>query len=257
MHITLMFSILFQIDRTKKPLAKFPDDHRPKSESTAIDKQLIENGRMVPDRSTKPVFDGTSVLTDEERSRIHAETAALLEKSKQEKELRERQQEEQREKLKWEKLAQEQKAKEELEEKENREKLRQAKDDEGREQEEQASKEQEEKEAQERTRKAMAEGKKTNKTEPETTNARKPELDKIALEEKEKGTRTPEMQRQVLGDVSSVSATGVSVSSKVSKPEVHLPLKEGRTLLWLGFVIWHPVAYNRIQPVQKYSTTTH
>ncbi|XP_006030470.1 ubiquitin carboxyl-terminal hydrolase 8 isoform X2 [Alligator sinensis] len=203
-----------EIDRTKKPLAKFPDDHRPKSESTAIDKQLIENGRMVPDRSTKPVFDGTSVLTDEERSRIHAETAALLEKSKQEKELRERQQEEQREKLKWEKLAQEQKAKEELEEKENREKLQQAKDDEGREQEEQASKEQEEKEAQERTRKAMAEGKKTNKTEPETTNAKKPELDKIALEEKEKGTRTPEMQRQVLGDVSSVSATGVSVSSK-------------------------------------------
>ncbi|XP_019359688.1 PREDICTED: ubiquitin carboxyl-terminal hydrolase 8 isoform X2 [Gavialis gangeticus] len=203
-----------EIDRTKKPLAKFPDDHRPKSESTAIDKQPIENGRMVPDRSTKPVFDGTPVLTDEERSCIHAETTALLEKSKREKELRERRQEEQREKLKWEKLEQEQKAKEELEEKEHREKLQQAKDDEGREQEEQANKEQKEKEAQERTRKAMAEGKKTNKTEPETTNAKKPELDKIALEEKEKGTRTPEMQRRVLGDVSPVSATGVSVSSK-------------------------------------------
>uniref|UniRef100_A0A8C3RQH2 Ubiquitin carboxyl-terminal hydrolase 8 n=1 Tax=Chelydra serpentina TaxID=8475 RepID=A0A8C3RQH2_CHESE len=175
-----------QIDRTKKPSAKFLDDvNSPKSEGTTLDKHPIQNGRMIPDRSTKPPFDAKTMLTEEEKSRIHAETASLLEKSKREKELRERQQEKQRDKLKLEK--------QEQEEKEHQEK------------------EQKEREEQERARKEVLEAKRQNKTEHENTAAKKPELDKVSAEEREKGTRTPEMQRRALGDT---SVTGVSVSSK-------------------------------------------
>lgn len=66
---------------------------------------------MVPDQSTKPVFDGKSVMMDEGNSHRHAETAVLLEKGKWEEGLQERQEEEQTEELKSEKLEQEQKAK--------------------------------------------------------------------------------------------------------------------------------------------------
>ncbi|XP_007066880.1 ubiquitin carboxyl-terminal hydrolase 8 isoform X1 [Chelonia mydas] len=194
-----------QIDRTKKPSAKFLDDvNSPKSEGTTLDKHPIQNGRMIPDRSTKPPFDAKAMLTEEEKSRIHAETASLLEKSKREKELRERQQEKQREKLKLEK--------QEQEEKENREKLQQAKEErERRLQEDQAIREQKEKEEQERARKEVLEAKRQNKTEHENTAAKNPELDKVSADEREKGIQTPEMQRRALGDT---SVTGVSVSSK-------------------------------------------
>ncbi|XP_073160133.1 ubiquitin carboxyl-terminal hydrolase 8 isoform X5 [Lepidochelys kempii] len=194
-----------QIDRTKKPSAKFLDDvNSPKSEATTLDKHPIQNGRMIPDRSTKPPFDAKAMLTEEEKSRIHAETASLLEKSKREKELRERQQEKQREKLKLEK--------QEQEEKENREKLQQAKEErERRLQEDQAIREQKEKEEQERARKEVLEAKRQNKTEHENTAAKNPELDKVSADEREKGIQTPEMQRRALGDT---SVTGVSVSSK-------------------------------------------
>ncbi|XP_024049660.1 ubiquitin carboxyl-terminal hydrolase 8 [Terrapene carolina triunguis] len=193
-----------QIDRTKKPSAKFldDDDNSPKSEGTTLDKHPIQNGRMIPDRSTKPPFEAKTMLTEEEKSRIHAETASMLEKSKREKELRERQQEKQRDKLKLEK--------QEQEEKEHREKLQQAKEErERRQEEDQAIRK--EKEEQERACKEVLEAKRQNKTEHENTAAKKPELDKVSAEEREKGTRTPEMQRRALGDT---SVTGVSVSSK-------------------------------------------
>lgn len=81
-----------QVDRTKKPAVKLPEDHRIKSENTD------QSGKVLPDRSTKPVFPSpTTMLTDEEKARIHEETT--LEKNKQEKELWERQQKEQKEKL--------------------------------------------------------------------------------------------------------------------------------------------------------------
>uniref|UniRef100_A0A8C0QIS5 Ubiquitin carboxyl-terminal hydrolase 8 n=1 Tax=Chelonoidis abingdonii TaxID=106734 RepID=A0A8C0QIS5_CHEAB len=209
-----------QIDRTKKPSATFLDDvNSPKSEGTTLDKHLIQNGRMIPDRSTKPPFDAKTMLTEEEKSRIHAETASMLEKSKREKELRERQQEKQREKLKLEK--------QEQEEKEHQKKLQQAKEErERRQEEDQAIKEQKEKEEQERARKEVLETKRQNKTEHENTDAKKPELEKVPVEEREKGTRTPEMQRRVLGDT---SVTGVSVSSKVSKQAVQQPQNENRS----------------------------
>ncbi|KFP28439.1 Ubiquitin carboxyl-terminal hydrolase 8 [Colius striatus] len=188
-----------EVDRTKKPSLKIPEDNRPKSQSTVSDTQTVENGRIVPDRSTKPLCEAKSVLTEEEKSRVHAETAALLEKNRREKELRERQQEEQRERLKREK--EEQKAKEEQKEKEHKEKPQQSKEDREQERDEQMKREQEEKE-QERARKEAMEAKKQNKNELESIGAKRTEIDKIAVEEREKGTRTPEMQRRALGEAS-------------------------------------------------------
>uniref|UniRef100_A0A8C4UEX5 Ubiquitin carboxyl-terminal hydrolase 8 n=1 Tax=Falco tinnunculus TaxID=100819 RepID=A0A8C4UEX5_FALTI len=191
-----------EVDRTKKPSLKIPDDNRPKSQGTVSDSQPVENGQIVPDRSTKPLRDAKSILTEEEKSRVHAETAALLEKNRREKQLRDKQQEEQREKLKRDKEEQEQKAKEEQKEKERKEKLQQSKEDrEQEEKDEQIKREQEEKE-QERARKEAIETKKQNKNELENVGAKRIEIDKISLEEREKGTRTPEMQRRVLGDTS-------------------------------------------------------
>ncbi|OPJ70525.1 ubiquitin carboxyl-terminal hydrolase 8 isoform B [Patagioenas fasciata monilis] len=200
-----------EVDRTKKPSLKIPDDNRPKSESTVSDSQPVENGRIVPDRSTKPLRDAKSLLTEEEKSRVHAETAALLEKNRREKELRERQQEEQKERLKREKEEQEQKAKEEQKEKEHKEKLQQSKEDrEQKERDEQIKREQEEKE-QERVHKEAIDAKKQSKNELESTGAKRIEIDKMSMEEREKGTRTPEMQRRALGDT---SQTFTAVSGK-------------------------------------------
>ncbi|KFV09476.1 Ubiquitin carboxyl-terminal hydrolase 8 [Pterocles gutturalis] len=196
-----------EVDRTKKPSLKILDDNRPKAASTVSDSQPVENGRIVPDRSTKPVRDANSVLTEEEKSRVHAETAALLEKNRREKELRDRQQQEQRERLKREKEEQEQKAKEEQKEKEHKEKLQQSKEDrEQKERDEQIKRDQEEKE-QERARKEAIEAKKQNKNEPERIGAKRTETDKISMEEREKGSRTPEMQRRTLGDTSPAFVT--------------------------------------------------
>ncbi|KFP66004.1 Ubiquitin carboxyl-terminal hydrolase 8 [Cariama cristata] len=191
-----------EVDRTKKPSLKIPDGNRPKSQSTVSDSQPVENGRIVPDRSTKPLRDAKNILTEEEKSLVHAETTALLEKNRREKELRERQQEEQKERLKREKEQQEQKAKEEQKEKEHKEKLQQSKEDrEQKERDEQIKREQEEKE-QERARKEAIEAKKQNKSELDSIGAKRIEIDKISTEEREKGTRTPEMQRRALGDAS-------------------------------------------------------
>ncbi|XP_075287767.1 ubiquitin carboxyl-terminal hydrolase 8 isoform X2 [Opisthocomus hoazin] len=197
-----------EVDRTKKPSLKIPDDNRPKPESTVSDSQSVENGRIVPDRSTKPLLDAKSILTEEEKSRVHAETAALLEKNRWEKELRERQQEEQKERLKREKEEQEKKAKEEQREKEHKEKLQQSKEDrEQKERDEQIRREQEEKE-QERARKEAVEAKKQNKNEVESIGAKRIEIDRISMEEREKGARTPEIQRR------DASQTFVTVSGK-------------------------------------------
>ncbi|XP_061203309.1 ubiquitin carboxyl-terminal hydrolase 8 isoform X1 [Neopsephotus bourkii] len=199
-----------EVDRTKKPSLKIPDDNRPKAHSTVSDSQPVENGRIVPDRSTKPLRDTKIVLTEEEKSRVHAETAALLEKNRREKEMRERRQEEQRERLKREIEEQEQRAKEEQKEKEHKEKQQQSKEDrEQKERDEQIKREQEEKEK-ERAHKEAIEAKRQNKNEPESIGAKRVETDKISVEEREKGTRTPEMQRRALGDVSiSGKQTGV------------------------------------------------
>ncbi|XP_039933025.1 ubiquitin carboxyl-terminal hydrolase 8 isoform X2 [Hirundo rustica] len=199
-----------EVDRSKKPSLKMLDDNRAKPPSAVSDSQSGENGRIVPDRSTKPVRDARNTLTEEEKSRVHAETAALLEKNRREKELRERQQQEQKERLKreeQERKEQEQKAKEEQKEKEHKEKLQQSKEDrEQKERDEQIKGEQEGKE-QERAHREAVEAKKQNKTEPENTGAKRIEIDKISMEEREKGTRTPETQKRALGDASQTFVT--------------------------------------------------
>lgn len=198
-----------EVDRTKKPSLKLPDDNRPKAQSAVSDGQPVENGRIIPDRSTKPLHDTKIILTEEEKSRVHAETAAMMEKNRQEKELRERQQEEQKERLRREK-EQERKAREEQKEKEQKEKLQQSKEDREQERDLQMKREQEEKE-QERAHKEAVDAKKQNKNEVESIGAKRIEIDKISMEEKEKGTRTPETQRRALGDA---SQTSVTVSGK-------------------------------------------
>ncbi|XP_030137066.3 ubiquitin carboxyl-terminal hydrolase 8 isoform X2 [Taeniopygia guttata] len=206
-----------EVDRSKKPSLKILGDNRAKPPSTISDSHSGESGRIVPDRSTKPVHDGRSTLTEEEKSRVHAETAALLEKNRREKELRERQQQEQKERLKREKeeqeqKEQEQKAKEEQKEKERKEKLQQSKEDrEQKERDEQIKREQEEKE-QERGHRETVEAKKQNKNEPENIGAKRIEVDKISMEEREKGSRTPETQKRALGDA---SPTFVTVPGKM------------------------------------------
>ncbi|XP_068954142.1 ubiquitin carboxyl-terminal hydrolase 8 [Petaurus breviceps papuanus] len=169
-----------QIDRSKKPPAKLPDDYTLKSEVMDLDHQPSQNGKVIPDRSTKPVCAPVAdALTEEEKVRIHAETALLIEKSKREKELRERRQEEQKEKLKREE--QEQKARENVEAEEREEGARPQQKDEG-------SDKKELKEA------GGAKG--PAKREREMTEPAKP------MEDGEKGCQTPEIQKKLVADVS-------------------------------------------------------
>ncbi|XP_051836590.1 ubiquitin carboxyl-terminal hydrolase 8 isoform X2 [Antechinus flavipes] len=169
-----------QIDRSKKPPTKLPDDHRLKSEATDLDHQLPQNGKVVPDRSTKPVYAPVvDTLTEEEKVRIHAETTLLIEKSKREKELRERRQEEQKEKLKREE--QEQKTRENLEAEEREEGAGPQQEDEG---------------SDKKEVKEVGGAKGPTKRERETAESAKP------LEDREKGCQTPEIQRKLVSDVS-------------------------------------------------------
>uniref|UniRef100_F7DG08 Ubiquitin carboxyl-terminal hydrolase 8 n=1 Tax=Monodelphis domestica TaxID=13616 RepID=F7DG08_MONDO len=195
-----------QIDRTKKPSTKLPDDHhRPKSEAMDLDHQPPQNGKVVPDRSTKPTYAPVvDALTEEEKLRIHAETTLLIEKSKREKELRERRQEEQKEKLK--KEEQEQKARENLETEEREEGARS----------QQADEESDKKEAKE------AGGVKGSaKKEHEIAETAKP------MEDREKGCQTPEVQKKPVADVAHSSGLADPGSSKPAnvkgQPEIGIP----------------------------------
>ncbi|XP_054858387.1 ubiquitin carboxyl-terminal hydrolase 8 isoform X2 [Eublepharis macularius] len=192
-----------QIDRTKKPSGKIPDDaNRSKAESPTAGKQLISNGRAVPDRSTKPALEAKPSLAEEE-------------KSKQEKELQEKQQEEQRERLRQEKRDQRQKAREEQEEKESQDDLQKATEEmERREREAQASKGADEKQELEKAHTEAKEVKKTTHIGNETPEARKRDLGSSFVSEKEKVTRTPEAQRRKFAEESRVPVRGDLVTSK-------------------------------------------
>ncbi|XP_077794660.1 ubiquitin carboxyl-terminal hydrolase 8 isoform X4 [Macaca mulatta] len=199
-----------QIDRTKKPAVKLPEEHRTKSESTNHEQQSPQNGKVIPDRSTKPVvFSPTLMLTDEEKARIHAETALLMEKNKQEKELRERQQEEQKEKLRREEQEQKTKKKQEAEENEITEKQQKAKEEMEKKESEQAKKE--DKETSAKRGKEITGVKRQSKSEHETSDAKK------SVEDRGKRCPTPEVQKKSTGDVPHTSATGDSGSSKAQR----------------------------------------
>uniref|UniRef100_A0A4W5MKK1 Uncharacterized protein n=1 Tax=Hucho hucho TaxID=62062 RepID=A0A4W5MKK1_9TELE len=80
-----------QIDRTKKPSVRVSDGSRPPLDALPRDlPPSSQNGPSVPqpNRSVKPAFDPSVPLTDEERSQIHTETAALMEKARREQEQR-------------------------------------------------------------------------------------------------------------------------------------------------------------------------
>lgn len=196
-----------QIDRTKKPAVRLPEDHRIASESTDHEQQSPENGKVVPDRSTKPVFPPpTAMLTDEEKARIHAETALLMEKNKQEKELRERQQEEQKEKLRREEQEQKGRKKQEAEENEIPEKQQKAEEMEKRES-EQAKKE--DKETPAKRGREITGVKRQSKSDHETTDAKK------SVEDRGERCSTPEVQKRSAGDRPHASVAGDSSSGKI------------------------------------------
>ncbi|XP_004639058.1 ubiquitin carboxyl-terminal hydrolase 8 isoform X1 [Octodon degus] len=182
-----------QIDRTKKPAVRVPEEHRVKSESTDHEQQSPQNAKAIPDRSIKPSFpSAAAVLTDEEKVRIHAEAALLMEKSKQEKELRERQQEEQ-EKLRKEEQEQKARKKQEAEENEIPESQQKAKEEMEKREGEQAKKE--DKETSAKRGKETTGLKRQSKSEHETSDAKK------SVDDRGKRCPTPEAQRKPLGDV--------------------------------------------------------
>ncbi|KAF4017466.1 hypothetical protein G4228_008591 [Cervus hanglu yarkandensis] len=199
-----------QIDRTKKPAIKLPEDYRIKSESTDHEEQSPQSEKVVPDRSTKPVFPPpTAMLTDEEKARIHAETALLMEKNKQEKELRERQQEEQKERLRREEQEQKDRKEQEAEENEITEKQLKAEQMERKES-EQARKE--DKETSAKRGREITGIKRQSKSEHETTDAKK------SVEDRGKRCPTPEVQKRSTGDVPHASVAGDSSSGKFLDP---------------------------------------
>ncbi|XP_034850547.1 ubiquitin carboxyl-terminal hydrolase 8 isoform X2 [Mirounga leonina] len=199
-----------QIDRTKKPAVKLPEDHRIKSENKDHEQQSPQDGKVVPDRSTKPVFPpATAMLTDEEKARIHAETALLMEKNRQEKELRERQQEEQKEKLRREEQEQKARKKQEAEENEITEKQQNAKEEMEKRESEQAKKE--DKETSAKRGREITGVKRQSKSEHETTDAKK------SAEDRGKRCPTPELQKKAVGDVPHASVAGDSNSGKPVK----------------------------------------
>ncbi|XP_032273060.1 ubiquitin carboxyl-terminal hydrolase 8 isoform X3 [Phoca vitulina] len=199
-----------QIDRTKKPAVKLPEDHRIKSENKDHEQQSPQDGKVVPDRSTKPVFPpATAMLTDEEKARIHAETALLMEKNRQEKELRERQQEEQKEKLRREEQEQKDRKKQEAEENEITEKQQNAKEEMEKRESEQAKKE--DKETSAKRGREITGVKRQSKSEHETTDAKK------SAEDRGKRCPTPELQKKAVGDVPHASVAGDSNSCKPVK----------------------------------------
>uniref|UniRef100_A0A2R9C2Q1 Ubiquitin carboxyl-terminal hydrolase n=1 Tax=Pan paniscus TaxID=9597 RepID=A0A2R9C2Q1_PANPA len=191
-----------QIDHTKKLAVKLPEEHIIKSESTNHEQQSPQNEKVIPDCSAKPVVSSpTLMLTDEEKAHIHAETALLMERNKQEKELQERQREEHEQKAKKKQEAEEneitqkqQKAKEEIEKKER----------------EQAKKE--DKEISAKKGKEITRVKRQSKSDRETSGAEK------SVEDRGRRCSTPEVQKKSTRDVSHTSATGDSGSGKPQIP---------------------------------------
>ncbi|KAM8783832.1 ubiquitin carboxyl-terminal hydrolase 8 [Rhynchonycteris naso] len=199
-----------QIDRTKKPAVRLPEDHRIKSESADHEQQFPQNGKVVPDRSTKPVIPPpVAMLTDEEKARVHAETVFLMEKNKKEKEFRERQQEEQKEKLRREEQEQKTRKKQEAEENEMAEKQQNAKEEMEKRESEQTKKE--DKETSAKRGREVTGVKRQSKSEHETTDAKK------SMEERGKRCPTPEAQKKSVGDAPYPSVTADSDSGKPVK----------------------------------------
>ncbi|XP_072838162.2 ubiquitin carboxyl-terminal hydrolase 8 isoform X1 [Pogona vitticeps] len=195
-----------QVDRTKKPLSKISDGgDKPKAESPAVSKKVVSNGKVVPDRSTKPAVDTKAGLTEEDKNRMPAEKVSQPEKNKLEKELQEKEEEEPRAA----KQEPEPKAQEDQEEREGRRVSPLQ-----REKEEEADRAAGEKQDADKTSKDLADVKKPGKIASETSDVKKTDTDRIAAGEKEKVRWTPETQRRKLAEESPASVPGKQTEVK-------------------------------------------
>lgn len=198
-----------QVDRTKKPAIKLPEDHRMKTESTDHEQQFPENGKLLPDRSTKPVFSPpVASLTNEEKACIYEETTLLIEKNKQEKEVQERHQEEQKERLMTEEKEQKARKKQEPEENEITENQQREKEEAEKRDSKQVKKE--DKETSGKKSKEITGIKRQSKSEHETSDAKK------SVEDRGTKCPTPEVQKK-LADVPPASVLGDSSSGKAQR----------------------------------------
>lgn len=211
---------MVQVDRTKKPLSKISDSgEKPAAESPAVGKKVVSNGKVVPDRSTKPAADAKA--EEDKNHRVPAENVSQLEKSKPETEPQEKQEEEPREGPRQAKVEQEQK--DDQEGRERRVNLPKEKDEE-------AERVADEKQEVDKTSKDLAEIKKPRKTGSDTPDVKKLDTDRIAASQKGRVTWTPETQRRKLSEEPPGSASGPRdfIPSKVSCSS---PTEGGRHLL--------------------------
>ncbi|KAM5235535.1 ubiquitin carboxyl-terminal hydrolase 8-like [Ctenodactylus gundi] len=88
-----------QVDRTKKPAVRVPEDQRTGPEGAELEQRPAQDSRAVPDRASKPTPPPPAATLTDEKAHVHTGAALLMEKGRQEKELRERQPEGQEEKL--------------------------------------------------------------------------------------------------------------------------------------------------------------
>lgn len=184
-----------QVDRTKKPSMKVADNEI-KSEHKVTDKQSMQNGRVIPDRTKKPPFDPKVHVREDEKS------GKLQEKGNLDKESMDKIQEEQKEKLKREHA--EQNAKEEREMREREIKKMQVLAIEEAAKKEQARREQEE-----------AEKKQNDVIEKEKKEQDKNENKSLhPKSEKETGSPLPDINMRTFRDVSHTGANGDLSSSK-------------------------------------------
>ncbi|XP_070809962.1 ubiquitin carboxyl-terminal hydrolase 8 [Pituophis catenifer annectens] len=201
--------VIPQVDRSKKPSAKIPDDQKAKAESPAIVKPLNSNGKLVPDRSIKPPLDTKPSLTDEERSPGNVRKATAVEKNEGEKEEPEEQREVQR------RERAEKRAREDQGDWEGREKnLQRYQEDQEKKEKEQAAKGVDRKHDLEKAPRDSADVKKKSIAGSESPEMRKANLDKNTASEKEKMVWTPETQRRRFAEESQGPLRGDSGLNK-------------------------------------------
>uniref|UniRef100_A0A1W7RBY0 Ubiquitin carboxyl-terminal hydrolase 8 n=1 Tax=Agkistrodon contortrix contortrix TaxID=8713 RepID=A0A1W7RBY0_AGKCO len=181
--------VIPQVDRSKKPSGKIPDDHKAKVESPAVVKPLNSNGKLVPDRSTKPPLDPKLNLMDEERSSGHLRKTTAVEKNEGDEEAEEQREVQRRERA-------EEKAREDHGDWEGRENLQRYKEDQERREKEQPGKGVDRKQDLEKVPRDSSDVKKKSIAGNESPEMKKGDIDKNTPSEKGKNIWTPETQRR-------------------------------------------------------------
>lgn len=206
----LILFLWVQVDRSKKPSAKIPEDHKVKVEIPAVVKPLNSNGKLVPDRSRKPPLDTKPNLTDEERSSGHLRKTTAVEKNEGDEEV-----EEQREVQRQERA--EETAKDDHGDWEGRENRQRYQEDQERKEKEEPGKGVERKQS-EKVPRDSADLKKKSIAGNESPEMKKADVDKSTASEKEKNIWTPETQRHRFAEEPQGPLRGDSGLNKVSDP---------------------------------------